>query len=134
MVRRQADAPPVNALLGLRDQRDPHLESAPCGEGWVIERTSLWFAPFRQPSVRYERRPDIPRAFHLLVRECRQENHGVRRAAHERIADRDGIDVMVERSRAVGLDGNGAAPGPGRPVRRVGWWRVPRDRRILVHA
>jgi IS5 family transposase len=34
---------------------------------WVIERTLAWFARFRRPTVRYERRLDIVQAFHLLA-------------------------------------------------------------------
>ena len=34
---------------------------------WVVERTLAWFARFRRLTVRYERRADILRAFHLLA-------------------------------------------------------------------
>jgi len=34
---------------------------------WVVERTLAWFARFRRPTARYERRPDVPLAFHLLA-------------------------------------------------------------------
>ena len=34
---------------------------------WVVERTLAWFARLRRLAVRYERRLDILRAFHLLA-------------------------------------------------------------------
>ena len=34
---------------------------------WVIERTLAWFSRFRRLTVRYERRLDILRGFHLLA-------------------------------------------------------------------
>ena len=35
---------------------------------WVVERTLAWLSRFRRPTVRYERRPDIPWAFTSLAR------------------------------------------------------------------
>jgi transposase len=34
---------------------------------WVAERTLAWFARFRRPTVRYERRADLWAAFHHLA-------------------------------------------------------------------
>ena len=34
---------------------------------WVIERTLAWFARFRRPTVRHERRLDVLLGFHLLA-------------------------------------------------------------------
>ena len=34
---------------------------------WVVERTLAWLSRFRRPTVRYERRPDIPWAFTSLI-------------------------------------------------------------------